>query len=127
MKQPSIIPQTYDDILALAYAGLTKENYYALYPPVERSFATTLAYEHEGWQVHICPRCQDRIIYHPAYCTWSLVCHCEVQYQPRGNILVGIGIDYSRAEGAMMRESINRLVDLSKQYPALFEPKIIKE
>lgn len=116
---PKKTPTTYKDMLDMAYDGL-REKYFALYPPVERTFTTTLQYEHEGWQVHMCPRCIDRIIYHPVYCTWSLVCHCAVQYQPRGRVLVGVGVDYSKAEHAMMRESIERLVALQKQYPAIF-------
>lgn len=61
---PKKVPTTYKEILDIAYDGL-KEKYFALYPPVERTFTTTLQYEHEGWQVHMCPRCIDRIIYTP--------------------------------------------------------------
>lgn len=116
-------PKTFMDLLKMAYDGL-EAKYTALYPPVEREYVAQLEYETtEGWQVYCCPRCCDRIVYHPVYAVrWALSCHCTILYAYRGNNeLAGVGIYRGQSEHAIMRESVQRLVELTKRYPEAFK------
>lgn len=61
------------------------------------STTASLAYCVGLWQVWICPRCCDRVIYHATSCTWRLECHCGMVYamQPNG-LLMGVPRGYTR-------------------------------